>query len=139
MVWLRQLPLRRRRDLPRTAAPLLFGLFNIASGLTGLHNEHYHVAAYTRAAQFMPLDDWAFGFICLGVLILLGPAHRVLAWTSSLTATFYWFAWASFISQTVGQTGVTPRAVVTTGGLAVLHTLLVPYRRRQAVARCDGR
>lgn len=138
MVWLnRRRPLLRPRDLPRAAAPLLFGLFDIASGITGYNNARYHVAAYREAARFMPLDDWAIGFTALGVIILFGAINRVLTWASSLIALFYWLAWASFISQTVGHPGVTPRAVATTGGIAILHTLLVPYRRRTAPA-CDG-
>lgn len=129
--------MRTPRDLPRTAAPILFGLFNIASGITGYNNTRYHVVAYSKAARFMPLDDWALGFVALGLFILFGLHSWQLAWLTSLTAVFWWLLWSSFISQTVGLPGVTPRAIVTTAGLAILHFLLVPYRRKPA-PRCDG-
>lgn len=119
------------RDLPRAAAPILFGLFDVASGVAGYGHGNQRVLAYAKAARLMPLNDWALGFTALGALILFGALDRRLAWITSLIALFWWLTWASFIYQQVGQPGVTPRAVTTTGGLAVLHTLLVPYRRRR--------
>lgn len=119
-------------DMPRRLAPWLFSAFNIAAGIAGLGASRYAVPAYAKAAAFLPLNDWAIGFIALGVLIFLGQFNVYLAVGSAAVAWGWWLLWTALIGETVGAAAhVSPKAVVVTAGIAVLHLLLTPYWRRQ--------
>lgn len=128
------------RDLPRTAAPVLFGLFNVASGVSGLDAARAHVPAYAAATRLMPLASWALSFAALGLFIFAGAVGPRMAQLTAAVAIFWWLLWAAFVAETLGHAGVSLRAVVTSCGIASLHLLLLPYRRSPRLdsgRRCD--
>lgn len=126
----------RERDQPRMAAPIILGAGNIISGVTGLLSLDDRVAAYTYAAQFMPLRDWWISFIALGALILLGPLSSRIALITSTIAFGWWLMWTDFIWQAHmrlivdGHHIVSLRGVWSTTWMAVIMLLLSPYLRR---------
>lgn len=120
-----------RRDLSRYLAPVLFALFNVTVGITGIGAGSDHVPSYAKAAEFMSLNDWAASFIALGLLIPFGMASLTAARVTSAVAIGWWILWSDFIYQALGTPGVSARGVGATAGIASLHILLMPYRRRQ--------
>lgn len=119
------------RVLPRRLAPMLFAAFNIAQGVAGLLSPDANtVPAYAKAKAFMPLDYWDITFLFLGILIACGPISLRATKITSYIAVFWWGFWATFIVETIPSPLVSGRAVTISVGIATLHLLLIPYRRR---------
>lgn len=117
-------------DQPRRLAPVLFAAFNIWIGAATFGAGSDHIKAYAKASELMSMNHWAIGLIVLGLVIPVGIFNWRLALLTEGLALGYWLTFAYLVHETLGQPGVSNRAVAIPVGIAALHSLLGSYRRR---------
>jgi hypothetical protein len=124
------------RVAPRRLAPVLFGAYDIAVGLTRATYDHAgQVPSYAKAASFVPISVWGWALVAVGLAVWAGALYEWAAYVSTFAAVVIWAAWAMFLFQTLPDHRVSPSGVAGAVGIAALHALLSPYRRDSRLLR----